>query len=66
VRGYDELPILGAHVIGIKALPAIHRDPFDRILVAQAMVEGLTLLTMDRFPAQYPGPFQRVEADGAA
>jgi PIN domain nuclease of toxin-antitoxin system len=59
-HGYDELPILGEHVIGIKALPAIHRDPFDRILVAQAMVEGLTLLTVDRFLAQYPGPIQRV------
>jgi len=39
-----------------QGLPALHRDPFDRILVAQAMVESLTLLTADRTILAYPGP----------
>jgi PIN domain nuclease of toxin-antitoxin system len=37
-------------------LPALHKDPFDRILVAQATAEGITLLTTDSLVAQYPGP----------
>jgi PIN domain nuclease of toxin-antitoxin system len=41
-------------------LPPIHKDPFDRILVAQAMVEGITLLTVDPVVARYPGPVRRV------
>ena len=57
---YRELPIIGAHVIAIDALPPIHKDPFDRILVAQAMVEGITLLTADSRVAQYPGPLRKV------
>ena len=59
-NGYAELPIVGAHVIAVQALPPIHRDPFDRILIAQAIVEGVTLLTSDRILSQYPGPIQRV------
>ena len=40
----------------MRFLPPLHKDPFDRILVAQAIVEGITLLTTDDKVAQYPGP----------
>jgi PIN domain nuclease of toxin-antitoxin system len=59
-NGYYELPILSHHVVNIDNLPPIHKDPFDRLLVAQAMAEGITLLTADAVVAQYPGPVQRV------
>ncbi|HEV2991833.1 MAG TPA: type II toxin-antitoxin system VapC family toxin [Candidatus Angelobacter sp.] len=59
-NGYGELPILSDHVVAIENLPLIHKDPFDRILVAQAMVEGIILLTTDSLVAQYPGPIQTV------
>lgn len=59
-NGYQELPILSEHVVAIEALPPIHKDPFDRILVAQATVEGITLLTSDLLLAQYPGPIRTV------
>ncbi len=55
-NGYCELPILSEHVVVIDALPFIHKDPFDRLLIAQAMVEGITLLTDDATVAQYQGP----------
>ena len=55
---YRELAISGAHAIVVDLLPAIHRDPFDRILVAQAGIEGLTLLTADETLARYPGPIR--------
>ena len=54
--GYTELPVLGEHAIAVAALPQIHQDPFDRMLVAQAMVEGIDLLTVDRQLARYQGP----------
>ena len=57
---YTELPISGDHTIALDGLPSLHKDPFDRILIAQAMVEGITLLTGDPFVAQYPGPARRV------
>ena len=57
-NGYGELPIVSDHVVAIESLPAIHKDPFDRILVAQATVEGITLLTTDSLVAQYPGPIR--------
>lgn len=57
---YHELPIHSEHAVAIGALPPIHKDPFDRLLVAQALVEGITLLTADIRVAQYPGPIQRV------
>jgi PIN domain nuclease of toxin-antitoxin system len=41
-------------------LPTIHKDPFDRLLVAQATVEGITLLTIDSLVAKYPGPIRTV------
>jgi len=59
-NGYRELPILSDHVVATKSLPLIHRDPFDRILVAQATVEGITLLTIDSLLSQYPGPIRTV------
>jgi PIN domain nuclease of toxin-antitoxin system len=55
-NGYLELPITSEHAVFIESLPPIHKDPFDRILVAQATVEGITLLTGDAQIAQYPGP----------
>lgn len=59
-NGYSELPIASEHAVAIDSLPSIHKDPFDRILIAQATVEGITLLTVDALVAQYPGPVQRV------
>lgn len=59
-NGYGELPVVSDHVVAIDSLPAIHKDPFDRILVAQATVEGITLLTTDSVVAKYPGPIRMV------
>ncbi len=55
---YTELPVLGEHAVAVAALPNLHRDPFDRLLVAQAIVEGVELLTADRMLADYPGPIR--------
>jgi PIN domain nuclease of toxin-antitoxin system len=59
-NGYAELPIFSQHVVATESLPPIHKDPFDRILVAQATVEGITLLTVDPSVAQYAGPIRKV------
>ena len=59
-NGYQELPITTEHAVFIDNLPLLHKDPFDRILVAQATVEGITLLTADVLVAQYPGTMQQV------
>ena len=59
-NGYRELSILGEHTIALEALPGHHKDPFDRLLVAQAMVESMTLLTADATLASYGGPVRRV------
>jgi PIN domain nuclease of toxin-antitoxin system len=58
--GYLELPITSEHAVAVYSLPPIHKDPFDRLLIAQAMVEGITLLTADRQVARYPGPIRKV------
>jgi|SRR5690348_1368100 len=58
-NGYTELPITSEHVIHIEQLPPKHKDPFDRILVAQANVEGITLLTSDQKLVAYPGPIRK-------
>lgn len=58
-NGYVELPIISEHAVATAMLPHIHRDPFDRILVAQAQVEGITLLTSDARVAEYPGPIRK-------
>ena len=59
-NGYVELAVTGAHAAALAALPPIHKDPFDRMLVAQAIVEGFTLLTSDRRIAKYPGSIRLV------
>lgn len=59
-NGYVELPISGAHAGAVLDLPPLHRDPFDRLLVAQAQHEGITLLTADAQVAMYPGPIRLV------
>src|SRR3984885_11090710 len=59
-NGYSELPIISDHIVVTDSLPLIHKDPFDRILVAQATVEGITLLTVDSLVSQYPGPIRTV------
>ncbi|MEN1958305.1 type II toxin-antitoxin system VapC family toxin [Luteimonas changyuni] len=59
-NGYVELPIVSEHAVATGTLPPIHRDPFDRLLVAQAQVEGITLLTADPVVLQYPGPIRGV------
>jgi PIN domain nuclease of toxin-antitoxin system len=59
-NGYGELPILSDHVVATDSLPLIHKDPFDRLLVAQATVEGITLLTADSVVGEYPGPVRMV------
>lgn len=59
-NGYDELAITGTHAMMVGWLPAIHRDPFDRVLVAQAESEGMLLLTADETVARYPGPIRLV------
>lgn len=58
--GYSELAVTGVHAAGVDLLPRIHRDPFDRILVAQAVAEGITLFTADAVVASYPGPIRAV------
>ena len=57
---YRELAVSGEHAAAVADLPMLHRDPFDRLLVAQSIVEGFTLLTSDPRVAQYPGPVRRV------
>lgn len=59
-NGYDELAITSEHAVSIDRLPALHKDPFDRILVAQALVEGVTLVTADEKMKGYPGSIQHV------
>ncbi len=58
--GYEELPITGDHAVAVGVLPALHKDPFDCMLVAQAAVEGMTLVTADAQVAKYPGSIRRV------
>jgi PIN domain nuclease of toxin-antitoxin system len=57
---YRELDVTGEHVLAVTNLPPLHRDPFDRILVAQSIVEGIMLLTADPVVARYPAPVRKV------
>ena len=57
---YHELQVTSEHAFTVETLPLIHRDPFDRRLIAQAMVEGAVLLTADSIISRYPGPIQKV------
>jgi PIN domain nuclease of toxin-antitoxin system len=59
-NAYEELAVSSAHAVAVVALPPLHRDPFDRILIAQATVEGILLLTADPQVVAYPGPIRRV------
>lgn len=59
-NGYTELPITSQHAVTIDGLPDLHRDPFDRLLLAQALSEGITLVTSDAQLAKYPGPIRKV------
>lgn len=55
-NGYEELPVTSEHAIATESLPMHHKDPFDRILVAQALTEGVSLLTADPLVGRYSGP----------
>jgi PIN domain nuclease of toxin-antitoxin system len=59
-NGYSELPLTATHAFGILSLPLLHKDPFDRMLIAQATIEGMTFLTSDAQIAVYPGPIRKV------
>lgn len=59
-NGYLELPITSRHALAVELLPPIHKDPFDRLLLAQASVEGIVLLTADPILARYPGPVRLI------
>ena len=59
-NGYAEVSIDGEHAVAVTVLPLLHKDPFDRILLAQAVVGGMLLLTVDEQLAQYPGPVRRI------
>jgi PIN domain nuclease of toxin-antitoxin system len=54
-NGYSELPISSEHAVSIDSLQPIHKDPFDRILIAQAQIEGIVFLTSDEVLAGYGG-----------
>jgi PIN domain nuclease of toxin-antitoxin system len=59
-NGYIELPVNSEHAVNIDTLPPLHKDPFDRLLLSQALVEGITLLTADAQLARYKGPVRKV------
>ncbi len=59
-HGYIELPITGEHALMVENLPPLHKDPFDRMLLAQATIEGVLLITSDELLASYPGPVRKV------
>ena len=52
--GFGELPVILAHALELRHLPLLHRDPFDRLLIAQARHERLTLVTRDPDIRRYP------------
>lgn len=52
-ESFESLPLLAAHTRGVASLPWHHRDPFDRMLIAQAQVAGLKLVTADEAAAAY-------------
>lgn len=57
---YLELPVTSEHAVYVDTLPPLHKDPFDRLLIAQASVEGMLLLTANETVALYPGSIRRV------
>src|SRR5437870_13430759 len=59
-NGYVELPVTSEHAVNVDALAPLHTDPFDRLLIAQALVEGITFLTADAQVARYRGSIRKV------
>lgn len=59
-NGFGELPVNSRHAFALEMLPPLHKDPFDRILLAQAISEGMLLLTSDEMISQYDGPIRLV------
>jgi PIN domain nuclease of toxin-antitoxin system len=59
-NGYQEIAISSEHAAGVQALPLFHKDPFDRLLIAQSLSEGMPLVTVDPLLSQYPGMIQQV------
>jgi PIN domain nuclease of toxin-antitoxin system len=53
VHGYTELPVTAEHALAVDTLPLLHKDPFDRLLIAQAHAEGMNLVTADSSISQY-------------
>lgn len=60
IKNLKELPVTVEHGEAVRLLPLFHRDPFDRLLLAQAQVEGLVLVTADRMLARYGVPVMMV------
>lgn len=58
-NGYNELSVTSTHALALDDLPPLHKDPFDRMLLAQSRVEGFMLLTADKQVLQYPGLIQK-------
>lgn len=59
-NGYIELTITSEHAVAVVGLPPIHKDPFDRMLIAQATISGIQLLTVDEVVGRYPGPIRQI------
>jgi PIN domain nuclease of toxin-antitoxin system len=59
-NGYVELAVTSDHVLAVDLLPQLHKDPFDRLLVAQALAEGLSFVTADAQLSAYPGDVRLV------
>ena len=59
-NGYNEIPMTSEHALCVDTLPSVHKDPFDRILIAQAKAEGILLLTADTMLEQYGEPVRLV------
>lgn len=62
--GWQELPVQAHHALAVASLPPLHRDPFDRLLLAQASADSLLLITADTQLAAYPGPVRFMAAGG--
>lgn len=60
-NGFEELPVTGAHAMAIDRLPMLHGDPFDRLIIAQALVEPMVLITTDVRMGSYPGTIEVIE-----
>ena len=59
-NNFQELPVFAEHALAVEALPMLHKDPFDRLLLAQSIIEGFVLLTSDKILSRYPGPVRAI------